>query len=176
MALLATAAASAQAATFNPDNTAVSASSGSATFFYGGAWWTCDTATADGTTGFDRDRISDLRLRFDDCADAGGGPVEVDCVGTVTLIAEDAADDTGRVELNDDFQCVATLSICTVTVTGPQTPEPNNASLNEETDVLSVDVEMQATRGGSVLCGPSTGTLGLDADFAMTPADLTIDP
>jgi hypothetical protein len=178
VALVATAAAatSAQAATFNPDNTAVSGTSGNATFSYGGVWWTCDTATADGTTGLDSDSISDLRWTFDDCVDAGGGPVEVDCLGTVTLIADPAADGTGTVELNDDFTCVATLSICTVTVAGPQTTQSKNWALNPETDVLSVDVAMQATRAGSVLCGPSEGTLSLEADFAMTPSNLTIDP
>jgi hypothetical protein len=178
VALLATTAVatSAQAAYFNPDNTAVSGTSDNATFSYGALWWSCDTATADGTTGLDSDSISDLRWTFDDCVDAGGGPVEVDCVGTVTLIADPAADGTGTVELNDDFACVATLSICTVTIAGPQTTQPKNWALNPDADVLSLDVEMLATRAGSLLCGPEEGTLRLAADFAMTPSNLTIDP
>jgi hypothetical protein len=167
---------SAQAATFNPENTAVSGTSGNAMFSYGAAWWTCDTATADGTTGSDSDRINDLRLTFDDCADAVGGPVEVDCVGTVTLISDPDADDTGTVELNDGFQCVITSSTCTLTVAGPQTTQPKNTMLDEENDVLRVDWEWHMTRTGSALCGPEEGTGTLEAEFAMTPSNLTIDP
>ena len=66
----------------------------------------------------------------------------------VTLIADPAADGTGTVELNDDFACVATLSICTVTVAGPQTTQPKNTFLDEASQVLSANVEVRGTAPG----------------------------
>jgi hypothetical protein len=179
VALLATAAAatSAQAVSINPDNTAVSGLSSNSSLTYGVAFISCERATADGNTGLDSDRISDLALTFtQNCAVAGVGPATVDCVGDVTLIADPDADDTGTVELNDGFQCVVTTATCTVTVEGPQTTQPKNTFLDEANDVLSADVDVQATRTGNILCGPASGTGNFTADYATSPANLTIDP
>lgn len=179
VALLATAAAatSAQAVSINPDNTAVSGLSGNSNLTYGVAFVSCDTATADGNTGLDSDRIPDLALTFtDNCAVAGVGPATVDCVGDVTLIADPDADDTGTVELNDGFQCVVTTALCTITVAGPQTTQPKNTALDEANDNLNANVDVQASRTGTTLCGPTSGTATFAADYATTPANLTIDP
>jgi hypothetical protein len=184
VALLATTAAatSAQAVSINPDNTAVSGLATNSSLTYGVAFISCDTATANGNTGLDSDRISDLALTFtDNCAVAGVGPATVDCVGDVTLIADPDADDTGTVELNEGFQCVVTTSVCTVTVAGPQTTQPKNTFLDEANQVLSADVEVQASRTGSLLCGPASGTGSFSADYAITnssdpPVPVTIDP
>jgi hypothetical protein len=178
-ALLASAAVatSTQAVTINPDNTAVSGQSSNISFSYGVMFVSCDTATMDGTTGLDSDRITDLVLTFrDNCAVAGVGPAQVDCVGDVTLIAESAVTDLGTVELNDGFECTFTMSVCTITIAGPQTTQSNNAALDEANDVLSADVDLQATRSGSLWCGPASGTANFVADYAMAPASLTIDP
>ena len=187
VALLATTAAatSAQAVSINPDGATVSGLSNNSSLTYGVAFITCDTATANGTINhaqWGSDRISDLALTFtDNCAVAGVGPATVDCVGDVTLIADPAADDTGTVELNDGFSCTVTTSVCTVTVSGPQTTQPNNTFLDEANQVLSANVEVQASRTGSLLCGPSSGPASFSADYAITndsnpPVPVTIDP
>jgi hypothetical protein len=186
-ALLATAAVatSAQAVTINPNGAAVSGLATNSSLTYGAAFISCDTATADGTidhASWGTDRISDLALTFtDNCAVAGVGPAEVTCDGTVTLIADPAADDTGTVELNEGFQCVVTTTVCTVTVAGPQTTQPNNTVLDEANQVLSADVEVQASRTGSLLCGPESGPGSFTADYDITndsnpPVPVTIDP
>jgi hypothetical protein len=197
VALLATAAAatSAQAVSINPDLAQVTGVSNNSSLTYGVAFATCDTATAIGnivhipddpaTPDVDetvQDRISDLALTFtDNCAIAGVGPATVDCVGTVTLIADPAADDTGTVELNEGFQCDVTTAVCTVTVAGPQTTQPKNTFLDEASQVLSANVEVQASRTGSLLCGPESGPGSFSADYAITnnsdpPVPVTIDP
>ncbi len=178
-ALLASAAVvtSAQAVSINPDNTAVSGQSSNMSFSYGVEFVTCDNATMDGNTGLDSDRISDLVLAFNtNCAVAGVGPATVDCVGDVTLIAESDVTDTGTLELNEGFECSITRSVCTITIAGPQTTQPGNLSFDEANDVLSADVDIQATRAGSLLCGPSSGTGNLTADYSTFPSTLTIDP
>jgi hypothetical protein len=177
VALLATTAAatSAQAVSINPDNTSVSGLSNNSSLTYGVAFATCDTATANGTINhaqWGSDRISDLALTFtDNCAIAGVGPATVDCVGDVTLIADPAADDFGTVELNEGFQCDVTTAVCTVTVAGPQTTQPKNTFLDEAGQVLSANVEVQASRTGSLLCGPDSGPGSFSADY-----DITTDP
>ena len=179
VALLAIAAAatSAQAVSINPDNTAVSGLSGNSSLSYGVASVACDTATANGDTGLDSDRISNLALAFtDNCAVAGVGSATVDCDGDVTLIAESAATDTGTVNLNSGFQCVVTTAVCTITVAGPQTTQSGNTALDEANDNLNADVDVQASRTGSILCGPTSGTATFTADYATTPGNLTIDP
>jgi hypothetical protein len=161
----------------NPDNTAVSGQSSNSSLSYGVAFVTCDNATADGNTGLDSDRISDLVLAFNtNCAVAGVGPATVDCAGDVTLIAESAVDDSGTVELNDGFDCTVTTSVCSITVAGPQTTQSGNTVLDETNDVLSADVDVQASRTGSLLCGPSSGTANFTADYTTSPSTLTIDP
>lgn len=196
VALLATAAAatSAQAVSINPNGAQVTGLSNNSSLTYGVAFATCDTATAIGNIVHipddpgtpedetETDRIKDLALTFtDNCAIAGVGPATVDCVGDVTLIANAAADDFGTVELNDGFECVVTTAVCTVTVRGPQTTQPNNTFLDEANQVLSANVEVQASRTGSLLCGPPEGPGSFSADYAITnnsdpPVPVTIDP
>jgi hypothetical protein len=174
VALVATAAAatSAQAVSINPDGASVSAVSDNMSFTYGVAFYTCDTATMNGTinhAAWGSDRISDLALTFrDNCNNAGVGPATVDCVGDVTLIADPAADDFGTVELNEGFQCDITTATCTLTVAGPQTTQPQNTFLDEANQVLSADVTFQATRTGSLLCGPDSAPASFTADYDVT--------
>jgi hypothetical protein len=184
VALLATAAVatSAQAVSISPDNTGIHGLATNSSLTYGPAFISCNTATADGNTTLDSDRISDLALTFtDNCAVAGVGPATVDCVGDVTLIADPDADDTGTVELNQGFECVVTTTVCTVTVSGPQTTDPKNTFLDEANQVLEADVTVSASRTGSFLCGPAAGDAAFTADYAITNdsdpnVPVTIDP
>lgn len=170
-------AASAQAVTINPDNAAVSGAANNPTLSYGGNLVECATGTADGTTGLDSDRISDLALAFQSpCSVAGILDAVVDCEGDVTLIAENATTDTGTVNLNSGFRCDVTTDLCVITVEGPQTTDSGNVALNETTNVLSADVDVDASRVGNELCGPATGDGNFTAAYATTPTNLTIDP
>jgi hypothetical protein len=181
VALLVTAAmaTSAPAVTINPDDTAVSGLSTDSSLSYGVATIRCDTATMDGTTGLDSDRISDLALQFfGNCAVVGVSPVEIGCEGDISLIAQadTPTGGSGTVDLNDTFRCVMQSPQCTLTVAGPQTTQDGNVVLNESTDVLSVNLNWQVTRTGSALCGPASGTGNLTANYMMAPSTLTIDP
>ena len=133
VALLATAAvaASAQAQSINPTGPV----SGVADFpflDYEGVPVICDTGTADGTAD-GSDRIADLALEFfGNCGVAGVLPAEVDCDGTVSLIAQNAVANTGTVDLNEDFICNVTTDLCIITVQGPQTTQNGNTTLTGE--------------------------------------------
>jgi hypothetical protein len=37
-------------------------------------------------------------------------------------------------------------------------------------------MDVQATRTGSLWCGPASGTASFTPDYATTPGNLTIDP
>ena len=177
MALLAIAAvaSSAQAVSFNPDNTPVSGVSSNFNLSHGGASLTCDNATWDGTTGLDSGSI-DVALTFSDCAIGGSSPASMDCAGDVTLNADEDGDDTGDIELPDGFECSITTALCTITLAGPQTSQPKSWFLDETNDIWSVAAEFAATRTGSVLCGPASGIATFQGDYDTTPSNLTIDP
>jgi hypothetical protein len=174
VALLATAAVatSAQAATFNPDNTAVSARSVGATV----SMIVCPSVALEGNTGLDSDSITDLVLEFQEPCSAGGQGVTTDCLGTMTLIADPDADDTGTGELNEGFQCTFTTALCSFTVAGPQKSQPKNTMLDEQNDILSVAWDFRASRSGSPMCGPEETTFSITGEAVVAPADLTIDP
>jgi hypothetical protein len=179
VAVLATAAVAtaAQAVTINPDNTAVTGEADFPTLDYQGVTVVCDTGTAAGNTGTDSDRITDLALEFfGNCSVAGILAADVQCDGTVTLIAQNATTDSGTVELNNGFICEVTTDLCVIRVEGPQTTDPGNVTLNESSDVLSANVNVDATNEGNELCGPPEGEGNFTADYATTPSNLTIDP
>jgi hypothetical protein len=142
----------------------------------GGATIECPSVTLEGNTGLDSDRITDLALVFEQPCSFGGGGVTVDCSGTLTLIADPDADDTGTVELNHDFRCEFSTAVCTVTVEGFQETQPKNTFLDEANDLLYMDWVVRATRTGNILCGPAEGTMSITSDSAVTPPELTIDP
>jgi hypothetical protein len=49
--------------------------------------------------------------------------------------------------------------------------------LDEAADVLAIDVDgAAATRSGSSLCGPASGTAGFADDYQMSPSELAIIP
>jgi hypothetical protein len=183
VALLATAAVamSAQAQTFNPDNTAVSGTAAFPTLDYEGTTIVCDTGTADGNTGLNSNTIPDVALAFfGNCSVAGILDATVDCVGDVSLIAQNATSNTGTVNLNSGFQCDVTTDLCVVTVAGPQTTQNGNLTLQGEgggDPKLNADVDVAATRdvGGSELCGPESGTGNFTAQYDVTPTNISID-
>lgn len=99
---------SAHAETFNPDDRPVTAEADFPTFGYEGLPIVCDTGTAQGTTGRDSDRITDIALEFfGNCGVAGVIPATVDCDGIVTLVAQEdrPPGGTGTLELNPDLVC-----------------------------------------------------------------------
>jgi hypothetical protein len=180
IALLATAAvaSSAQAQSINPAGPV----SGIAEFpflDYEGVPVVCDTGTANGTAD-GSDRISDLALEFfGNCGVAGVLPAEVDCDGTVTLIAQDPVENSGTVELNPDFACNVTTDLCVITVAGPQTTQDGNTRLTGEGSgdpKLESTVDVQATNNGSDICGPPSGTGSFSATYDVEPTNISIDP
>jgi hypothetical protein len=182
-ALLAAAAmaTSAQAAiTINPAGVAVSGTASNFTLTYGAITVRCDTGTLAGnTTNPASDGISNLSPAFfGNCVVEGVGPATVSCQGTVTVIATDnrgPTDNPGTLVLNSGFTCVVTTAICTLTFSGPQTTQPEDVNLNEDTDVLSVNGNVAVTRTGSVACGPAWGAGTFRADYATTPPTLTFE-
>jgi hypothetical protein len=177
-ALAATAAmaSSAHAQSFSPDNTPISGVSSNMNLAYGASSFSCDSATFDATTGLDSPVLNDVALGFGDCSVAGGGTATMDCVGDLLVRAESAVDDTATAEPNDGFQCDIATALCTVTIAGPQTSQPGNTALDEANDVLSAFWEFQASRTGSPLCGPASGTATWTADYDTLPTDFAIDP
>jgi hypothetical protein len=191
VALLAAAAvatsAQGQTALINPENTPVSGVADFPTLDYEGTTIVCDTGTADSATGASVDRITDLSLEFfGNCSVAGILQAVVDCEGFATIIAEQnvAPGGTGTVRLNgaDEpnvgdpaFHCEVTTDLCVVTVDGPQDTDSGNLELDESTDILSANVNVEAANNGSELCGPPTGTGNFSGDYLTTPSNLTID-
>jgi hypothetical protein len=191
VALLAAAAmaTSAQAQlTINPPGVAVSGTTTNSTLTYGVATVTCDTGTADGNTSDPPSAsITDLSLAFfGNCAVAGVGAATVTCQGFVTFMAlgnVSATNNPGALRLNAAnepasgnpvFRCDATTALCTITVQGPRNLT-GTVNFNEDTDELTVNVNMQASRAGSVACGPTSGTANFTATYGVTPSNLTID-
>jgi hypothetical protein len=184
VALLATAAVAvgAQAVSFNPDNTPVFGEATEPTLSYEGVTVVCATGTVDGATGQDSDTVANAAVDFFDPCTLAGLDATVECgdgSSTVDLVAEadGAPGGTGTVNLNADFRCdVTVLGVCTITVEGPQNTQSGNLTLDEANDITSANVNVAATRTGSSLCGPSSGTGNFTADYVTSPSNLTIDP
>lgn len=179
----------AQAGTINPDNTAVSGLSGNSTLTYGSATVACDTATADGTTGTDQAFV-DLELTFMDNCNISGLGATVTCSamdpltgdGGVRLsVLPGTTTDEGTVDLNPGFRCdIVVLGVCTVTVdagtAGINLPDASSsADLDEGADTLNANVDVPATRTGSTLCGPASGTGNFSGLYDTLPTNLQID-
>jgi hypothetical protein len=173
-------AATAQAQVIHPNNTAVSGIAEFPTLDYEGVIVQCNQGTADGTTGTDQSFV-DLSLTFTGDCNINGLGAEVTCVGTARLIALDATTNEGTVDLNSGFGCDVVVSgVCTVSVDGPQ--NPNNAVsianlLGEGGGDPKIDanVDVAATRTGSTLCGPATGTGNFTGLYDVTPTNISID-
>jgi hypothetical protein len=168
------------ATTFNPDDTAVHGVASNPTLSYGGVAYVCPNGTMSGTTGIDSASLR-VGLSFGpvgQCTWAGSGAA-ITCTGTMELRALDATNDSGTANLDPGFDCTITIPFtCSIHVRGPQDP-PDSASLmtlNEGTDVLSLDSTFQATRTGAALCGPPSGSFRIVANYSMSPSNLTIDP
>jgi hypothetical protein len=172
---LAGTAAGAQAqAVWSPDNTAVFGISEDPAETYGGA--TCDSSTLSGATG-QSSPILDLEQQFFGTCTIGGLGATVDCAeaDALRLFALDSVDNSGTVDLNPGYLCVVTVTgICTITVAGPQ-PDVGVFVLDEDAGLLTIEVDDAfATRTGSSLCGPASGTTGFVEDYEMSPGELAI--
>jgi hypothetical protein len=180
----ATAATSAQAVRFTPNNTAVFGEAQNPTLTYGVATVVCATGEVSGTTGTNSAVIEDALVNFfEPCTVAGILPATVACPpGTeagspVDLIAEQdvAPGGLGTVALEDTFECVVTVEgTCEITVVGPQDTQPGNLELDEGQDEVTADVDVDASREGDELCGPEEGTGNFTAVYETTPTNLEI--
>jgi hypothetical protein len=185
VALLATAAIAvgAQAVEFNPPGEPVHGDATNPTLSYEGVTIVCATGTVDGTTSDPAsDTIAGAAVDFFEPCTLLGQNATVECgdgASTVDLVAQadGGVGGSGTVNLNADFRCdVTVLGLCTITVVGPQTTQPNNLTLDEGNDETIANVNVAATRTGSSLCGPSAGTGNFTATYDTTPTNLTIDP
>lgn len=185
VALLATAAIAvgAQAEVFNPPGEPVDGEAANPTLSYEGVTVVCATGEVHGATSDPAsDTIANASVDFFEPCTLAGQAATVDCgdgASTVDLIAQNdvAPGGTGTVVLNSDFACDVTVAgLCTISVVGPQTTQDDNLTLDEANDTTTADVDVAATRTGSSLCGPSSGTGNFTAVYDTTPTDLTIDP
>jgi hypothetical protein len=128
----------------------------------------CDTGTAEGT--MDAGGNSELKLAFFGNCDISGLSATVTCStmdpgtgdGGVRLSLLQGTTDEGTVNLNPNFRCdMAVSGICTITIdagpTGIDLPDATSSADIEE-HAFEVNVNMPATRSGSSLCGPASGT------------------
>jgi hypothetical protein len=178
----------AQTGTIGPDETLVEGLSGDSTLTYGSATVACDTATANGETGTDQVFV-DLELTFTDNCNISGLAATVTCTamdpdtgdGGVRLsVLPGTTTDEGTVDLNPNFRCdIVVPGVCTVTVNagagGINLPDAtSSADLDEAADTLDANVDVPATRTGSTLCGPASGTGNFSGLYATTPPDLEV--
>ena len=178
----------AQAQVIHPNNTAVSGVADFPTLDYEGVVVQCDEGTAAGTTGTDQSFI-DLGLTFSGNCNINGLDATVTCstltpstgAGGARLIALNATTNEGTVDLNSGFFCdVVVAGVCTVSVDGPQNPADSVSSADlfgEGTGDPKIDanVDVAATRTGSSLCGPATGTGNFTGLYDVTPTNVSID-
>jgi hypothetical protein len=178
----------AQAQVIHPNDTDVSGLAALPTLDYDGVIVECDQGTADGHTGIDQSFI-DLELTFSGNCNINGLDATVTCstldpstgAGGARLIALDATTNEGTVDLNNGFFCdVVVAGVCTVSVDGPQNPANSVSSadlLGEGTGDPKIDanVDVAATRTGSSLCGPATGTGNFTGLYDVTPITVSID-
>jgi len=194
-------AASAQAqVAINPPNTQIIGTADSPELNYAGTIVVCDTGTAIGTTGNPSDTV-DVEVQFFGNCNVNGLAATVDCaeadVTRLRALTGDrgpSAPELGEVAaLLPGFRCdVVVAGVCTITVldqTLPISGGVNRADYqNEPADPLQdpsgqidAEVDVNATRAGSSLCGPASGVGGfsglydLDPDAPGNPPSVTFD-
>jgi hypothetical protein len=170
-------AASAQAVVWSPDNSLVVGNADDPMLWYEDGAIVCDLGTLVGATGNDSPLIDNAGMDFAGPCTAGAFDATVDCGdggSTADLIAEtnDPPGGTGAFDLNDDFLCVVSIpGVCSIAFDGPANGE---FILDEGNGILSVEVDdLSATRSGSSLCGPMSGTGRLTAAYTWSAS---IDP
>lgn len=183
--------ASAQAQVIHPNDTDVFGQAANPTLDYEGATVVCDTGTASGHTGIDVDFVN-LELEFFGNCNVSGLAATVTCtdasgtdngVGTARLQALDATTNAGTIDrLNTGFQCdVVVAGICTITVAAQELPIPGGISEGNLLDEggadpsIDADVDVNASRTGSTLCGPATGVGGFTGIYAVDPDNISVD-
>lgn len=176
---IAATATSAQAVSWNPDNTVVSGTAEDPTLSYSVVTVVCATSTLDTLTGTDSATLDDVVIDVQGPCTVSGEDATVDCgsgSSTMDLIAQMDASPGGwgAVVLGVDFFCVVTTDLCTLTFAGPQSD--GGFVLDEENDTLRIEFDVDVTRSGSFLCGPAQGTGSFSGLYQVTPASLTIDP
>jgi hypothetical protein len=179
-------AASAQAVSISPDNTAIEGVADDPTLNYGEQVVTCDTGTATGTTGTDSPTVF---VDIDFQEPCGLEPLGLAATATCAdgefteLEATDGTANLGEaVELHSGFSCtVVVAGVCTLTVDDQTLPfgaGSNSANLlNEGTasSTIDADVDVEVFNNNS-LCGPvPSGSGGFSGDYLLDTA-ITFDP
>jgi hypothetical protein len=189
----------AQAQTIHPSNTTITGTAVDPTINYEGTIWVCDTGTAVGETGADLDYVN-LELDFFGNCNVNGLGATITCseasdydeedgdknpLGTARLRALTGDTNLGEVDrLNEGFFCdIVITGLCTITFAEQELPidlggvlGANSANLLNEggATVIDADVDVNATRVGSSLCGPTNGVMALTADYDVDP-DISFD-
>jgi len=189
-----------EVAEINPATT-ITGTASNPTLDYEGTEIVCPEGTATGTTqlGTNPVDVVNVELAFGppgECLIAGSLAASVTCstasgdndeVGTARLHALSfdqgpTNPEQGEVDrLNTGFSCVVTvLGVCTVTVGAQDLTTNNDADLVGEgtggdPTAINADVDVAATRTGSALCGPSSGTGGFTGSYVLDPDTVTFD-
>lgn len=158
--------------TLNIEAGKVMGNAGNAKLAYGTIVVTCGGSAIDGTV--DGTTI-DYTQTFSSCTASLGGVVTITCSGTVTFtfVTSGGGSGTGTVDLDSGHSCTMASPICTVDVKGPQNPTSDDP-FAAGADTLDLNVTMNATRTGSVFCGPASGTVTLTATYSITPTTFTV--
>jgi hypothetical protein len=176
-----------------PDATLITGTASSPQLDYAGTLVVCDTGTAIGTTPAATDAVQDsvdVEVQFFGNCNVNGLDATVDCAeADVTRLHGLTHDrgptnpELGEVEaLLPGFRCdVVVPGVCTITVldqTLPVSGGINTANLVNEGQsnaFIDADVDVNATRAGSSLCGPASGVGGFTGDYALNPTSVTFE-
>lgn len=182
MAVLCAAAAPADAITFTPSSTVVTAIATNAQINYGAfGVIRCSASLLTGVTGISGDRVA-FRLAFGQVrsptgCSAFGVEANIICSGHLTLQATSAdrrGGGSGTGSLNSDFQCSVTvpgLGSCSITIRGAQGPLNrfvyNSPALSLDLNLAGIRATQDATNR-TALCGPASGTSTFSGSYAIT--------
>jgi hypothetical protein len=180
-------AASAQAVSISPDATPIEGIADDPTLNYGEQEVTCDTGTANGTTGTDSPTVF---VDIDFQEPCGLEPLGLGATTTcddgefTELEATDGTANLGEaVELHPGFECtVVVAGICTLTVddqTLPFSGGSNSANLINEgsngDEAIDADVDVEVFNNNS-LCGPVPSGSGGFAGVYELDTPVSFDP
>jgi hypothetical protein len=101
--------------------------------------------------------------------------------GGARLTALDATTNEGTLDLNDGFFCDFVVpGVCILSIDGPQGIDDavSSADLAGEgtgDPKIEMNFDFAATRTGSSLCGPASGTGNFTGLYDVTPTTISID-
>jgi hypothetical protein len=159
----------------NPDNTVITGTADFPTLGYEAVIIQCDTGALTGTTGSGQSDIVDFEPGFADC-NVNGLDATVSCAGTARWHALSPTE--GEIDrLNQGFLCTITVSgVCAISVGAQELPIPGGLNRADPIDgAIEIEVDMEASRSGSSLCGPTSGVMRWTGTYELDP-EITLDP